>query len=187
MKKDFERPARFGFGCAALLCATLSFSAGAAVGQDFPAEARITATRWLMKDCQTGEQSRLSDVLAKYKTQLEPLFLTVLNSGPDSQTLADADSAASKRFEARQALLKSGNGTGLNPADLQAARQITRNQYLATERDDFVVGYKSKAAAALGVVAGEKGKAALRAILQDGNSPLYGTAQEALRRLEGGK
>jgi hypothetical protein len=177
--------ARFGFGGLALICATLSFSAGPAVGQDLPAEARIAATRWLMKDCQAGEQYRLSDVLAKFKTQLEPFFLTLLNSGPDSQTLADADSAASKRFETRQASIKSRNGTGLSPADLQAARQITRDQYLATERDDFVVGYKSKAAAALGVVAGEKGKAALRAILQEGNSPLYGTAQEALRRLEG--
>ena len=176
---------RFSFCCAVLLSVAAIFSAVPAFSQDVPAEARIAAARWLTKDCQAGEQYRLSDILAKYKTQLEPFFLTLLNSGPDAQTLASADSAASKRFETRQASLKTGNGTGLSPADLQAARQVTRDQYLAAERDDFVVGYKSKAAAALGVVAGDQGKAALRAILQDGNSPLYGTAQEALRRLEG--
>jgi hypothetical protein len=180
-----KESARFSFCCVVLIFVAASFSAVPAFSQDFPAEARIAATRWLMKDCQAGDQYRLSDILARFKTQLEPFFLTLLNNGPDSQTLADADSAASKRFETRQASLKSGNGTGLSPADLQAARQITRDQYLATEKDDFVVGYKSKAVAALGVVAGEKGKIALRAILQDGNSPLYGTAQEALRRLEG--
>ena len=179
-----KESARFNFGCVMLIFVAASFSAVPAFSQDLPAGARIAATAWLFKDCRVGETYRLSDTLVKYKTQLEPFFLAALSNGPDSKSIADVESGASKRFEALQELLKTGSGTGLSQMDLQEARKITRDQYLTREKGNFVDSYKSRAVAALGVVAGEKGQAALRAILQDSNSPYYETAQEALKRLQ---
>ena len=47
-----------------------------------------------------------------------------------------------------------------------------------------MVSYKSRAVGGLGVVAGEKGKAVLRALVADQNSPLQSSAREALLQLQ---
>jgi hypothetical protein len=149
-----------------------------------PAVAQSAGDTWLMKACDLGETDQLSPVLRKFKSQFELFFLNALDNGPAPQILKQVEAAASKTFDLRQAALKAGKGLGLSEADLQAARIITREQYLAHEKTNFVVSYKSRAVGGMGVVAGEKGKAVLRTLAADRNSPLQGSAQQALLQLQ---
>jgi hypothetical protein len=150
-----------------------------------PDEAQKAAVTWLATDCDVGENEALDTMLAKHKTPLEPVFLQALAQGPDTQKIAAAQAAAARQFQRRQEALKTGKGLGLSDADLKAARAVTSEQYMAHQKDDFILRYKSRAVAALGIVAGELGKAKLRALAaEDSQSPLRSTAQAALSRLD---
>jgi hypothetical protein len=161
----------------ALACCAALFA------QLVPEQARKAADLWLAKDCSEGERNNLEGILAKYKTQLEPVFVRAVQQGPGDKQLAAEDAAAAKQFELRQKALQSGKGTGLSPADLKAAGAESGKSYLARQRADFILRYRSRAVAALGIVDGVQGKAALRALAQDNTSPLQAGAQAALIRL----
>ena len=150
-------------------------------------EALKAAQTWLLKDCDVGEQDQLSVILRKYKDQLEPFFTNALNAGPDAQLLAKVEQAASARFDLRQEALKTGRGLGVSAEGLAAARKMTRQEYIAGEKENFVTSYKSGAVAALGVVGGDNARAVLSALAADVNSPLQGTARQALLQLQTGQ
>lgn len=149
-----------------------------------PPEAQPAGDAWLQKDCSVGEQDRLTPVLQAFKTQFETFFLDALNNGPPAPLLAQVEATASRIFDLRQAMLNSGKSLGLTDADLNALKMMTREQYVAREKQSFVNSYKSRAVAGLGVVAGERGKAALRMIAGDPHSPRQGLAREALTQLQ---
>jgi len=179
---DTQRSGRSLAICLLAVCAGLN----GALAQILPPEAQAAGATWLLKACDVAEQDQLSAVLRKFKQQFEQFFLSALNDGPPAQLLAEQAAEASRRFDLRQEALKTGKGLGLSDAELKAARMVTREQYLAREKDDFVISYKSRAVGGLGVVAGDKGKAVLVALATDRNSPLQGSAQQALLQLQAG-
>jgi hypothetical protein len=168
--------------CLLAVCAGLN----RASAQILPPEAQAAGATWLLKACDVAEQDQLSAVLRKFKQQFEQFFLNALNDGPPPQLLTEQEAEASRRFDLRQEALKTGKGLGLSAAELRAARMITREQYLAREKEDFVISYRSRAVGGLGVVGGDKGKAVLVALAADQNSPLQGSAQQALLQLHAG-
>lgn len=149
-----------------------------------PPEAQSAGDTWLQKDCSVGEQDKLSPVLRMFKRQFEIFFLAALNDGAPAQLLNQVAATASQIFDRRQAVLQSGKNLGLTDAQLQALRMMTRDQYVAREKENFTISYKSRAVAGLGVVAGDTGKAALRMLAADPLSPLQGLAEEALAELQ---
>jgi len=181
------RPGKQAGNAGARLFVRAIFGAGvwlSASAQVLPPEAQRAGATWLLKDCDLHDQDQLGPVLRMFKPQFETFFLNALNNGPTPQLLMDAQTAASKEFDLRQQALRSGKGLGLSDADLQAARKITREQYLEQAADDFTISYKSRAVSGLGVVAGDAGKAALQALAADPKSPLQGSAQQALIQLQ---
>lgn len=146
-----------------------------------PPAALLTGNTWLQKNCSVGEQDQLSEILRKFKPQFEEFFLNALNNGPPASLIAPVEAAAAKTFDARQAALKSGKGLGLSEAELQALRKVTKEEYVARERENFALDYRSRAVAGLGVVSGDRGRAVLKALAADPSSPLQGMAQEILQ------
>jgi hypothetical protein len=94
------------------------------------------------------------------------------------------EATASKTFDLRQTVLKTGKTTGLSASDLQAVRMVTREQYVRHEKENFAISYKARAVAGLGIVAGDRGKTALQGLAADRLSPLQGIAREALLQLQ---
>lgn len=160
-----------------LLCAPRAFA-------QLPPEARIAGETWLRKDCSSGETDQITPVLLRYKPEFEQFFLNALSSGPPPELIAQVEAAASRVFDLRQEVLKTGKGLGLSAANLQYMRSITRQQYVAGERSSFVSHYKFQAVSGLGIVAGPRGKAALGALAADPRSPLQSVAREALGQLQ---
>lgn len=149
--------------------------------------ARAVANEWLLSNCESGEGARLIPQLTQFKAELEPYFLAVVQQGPDEKQLADQQKASEARFQQRQALLSSDRRMGLTDDQRKAAQAVTRAQYIAQEKDDFILRYKSQAVAGLGIVGGPKSKAPLDQLSKDDKSPLKTSAQEALKQMVRGK
>lgn len=161
--------------------------AGSAVAQQLPPEALNLVQTWLVKNCDIGEEQMLEQDLRQLGIRLEPAFLEALKDGPDAKLLSDFDEASGKRFDQRQELVKAGVGLGLGGEDLEAARKVTREDFITQEREDFILRYKSQALAGLGIVGGAKARGVLQGLARDEKSPLQGSAAQALERLQSGK
>ena len=145
--------------------------------------ARAVAMEWLLSNCEIGEGARLTSQLTQYKAELEAFFLAVLQQGPDEKQLSDFQRASEARFQQREDRLKSDRRLPLTDEQRKAAQGVTREQYVAQEKDDFVLRYKSQAVAGLAIVGGSKAKAALEPLSKDEKSPLKVSAQEALKKM----
>ena len=149
--------------------------------------ARDVANEWLLSNCQVGEGNRLVSQLTNFKAELEPYFLAVIQQGPPASHLTDQQKASEARFVQRQESLKSGRKLGLSDEQRKAAQSVSREQYIADEKEDFIRRYQSQAVAGLSVVGGPKSKTVLDRLGKDAKSPLQVSAQEALKRMASGK
>jgi len=147
-----------------------------------PDEAKKAAETWLLTNCGEDDAVRIESVLEKYKTQMEAVFIDALQNGPDSRRLDTVRRAAADRFQQIQKTLQARESR-VSDADRKQWNAITAEQYVAQQTEDFKLRYRSQAAAGLGIVDGESGRAALRTFAQDRASPLQSSAQAALLRL----
>jgi len=81
-------------------------------------------------------------------------------------------------------LLSNGADLGLSPHDIEAARDVTPEQYMSKEKDDFIIRYKSQAIVGLGLVGGKKAEEVSTQISPDEESPLQISAKQALKRMK---
>ncbi len=152
--------------------------------QPGPDESRATVNAWLLGNCDVAEEGKLEKELRAFRTQLEPVFLQAFEQGPDSALVKEVEQAAAKRFDRRRELFNSGSTAGLSKEDLEAARSLGRDQFISLAKDDFVISYKSRALLGLGVVDGPKALEVLQKTARDEKSPLKGSAEQALIKLQ---
>jgi hypothetical protein len=146
-------------------------------------QSQSAAKAWLLDSCDVEEIDKVEQQLRAVGAQLEPVFVQAFQNGPDSALVSEVEQAAAKRFDQRQELLKSGITAGLSKEDLDAARNVSREQFVAQAKDDFVNRYKSQALLGLGVVDGPKALEILEQVARDEKSPLKSTAEQALNKL----
>ena len=139
---------------------------------------------WLLKNCGLTDKVVLETEIIRIGSQLEPAFLEALKNGPDSDLLSEFERMAAINFEQRQKLLSNGADLGLSPQDIEAARDVTPEQYMSKEKDDFITRYKSQAIVGLGLVGGKKAEEVLTQISLDEESPLQSSAKQALKRMK---
>lgn len=146
-----------------------------------PADARALAAQWLRGHCGVGEatEARLADAGAP----LVAPFTEALRDGPPAADIAEIEKAASRRYEGREAALRSGDDLGLSAEALEAARKVTRDEYVARERRNFDSRYRSQAISGLAIVGGPEAKAILGRLARDKGSPLSALAAQALSRM----
>lgn len=155
-----------------------------AIPQSTTEQARPAVERWLLGNCSVEEADSLEKQLRAFDTQLEPAFLEAFEKGPNTSLISEVEQAAAKRFDQRQALLKSGSVAGLSKEDIDAARSVSREQFIAQAKQDFVTRYKSQALLGLGIVGSDKAQEVLQQVARDEKSPLRGSAQEGLKKMQ---
>jgi hypothetical protein len=165
--------------------ATLVLMFSVAIGapaQTLSNEAREIGVRWLFGTCELG--SPLRDELRKAASPaLETFFLEAAQNGPPAGDIAALERAAGQRYAQRQQTFKRPDGLGLTAEDLAEAQHVTREDFIAQERRDFVLRYQSAAVSALGIVGGERARAELERLAADTQSPLRSTALQAQAEL----
>jgi hypothetical protein len=145
------------------------------------ADVRTVALQWLRGTCGVGEAAEAK--LVQTGAALVDHFLEGLEKGPAPQEVAEVERAAERQFAKRQEALRRGEGLGLSASDLEAARRVTRDEYVARARRDFDSRYRSQAISGLAIVDGPKAKATLQGLAKDVRSPLRPLAVEALARM----
>ena len=153
-----------------------------------PARAQVadvdtTVRRWLLNTCGVGEGDAPVQELRRHGTAAVPFLLRAFEQGPDVEALDQLTRVADQRFDRRQELLARGTGLGLTTAQLALARQVTRPEYSAQVRADFVHQYRSEAVRALAVVGGADAIELLQRVASDADSPFRAAAQAALTTL----
>ena len=177
MKSSMANLQKVGVAALLLLLATSAF------GQALSENARAQATHWLLDNC--GLQSSLrNDLRSAASPALEAFFLDAARNGPDSSQVAEIEKAAAQRYELRQQALKRPEGLGLSAQDIEEARKVTREDFVAQEKKDFDLRFRSQAVAGLGLTGGAKAKTELQQISKDEKSPLRTSAQQALVELQ---
>jgi len=152
--------------------------------QQPPVDQSALVQTWLLKNCGLRDKVVLESEIIRIGRQLEPTFLEALKNGPDTDLLSEFDRMAAMNFEQRQKLLSNGADTGLSPQDIEAARDVSFEQYRSKEKEDFILRYKSQAIIGLGLVGGKEAKKVLTPISLDQESPLQSSAKQALKRME---
>lgn len=160
------------------------FSTSSVITQPAADDSHAAVTTWLIGSCDVEEEGKLEKELRASATRFEPVFLRAFEQGPDISLVKEVEQAAAKRFERRQEVLKSESPAGLSKEDLAVARSVGRDQFIAQAKDDFVVRYKSRALLGLGVVDGPKALEVLQRTASDEKSPLKGSAEQALIKLQ---
>jgi len=167
-----------------MISATLLLAlAPVGLAQPLSEEVRAMAVRWLFTDCGLGSSLR-GDLRKAASPALESFFLDALHSGPDSGQISQLEQAAGRRYEQRQQALKRPQSLGLSPQDLEQARKLTREDFIAQEKKDFDLRYRSHAISGLALTGGTKAKAELQKVSKDEKSPLRTSAQQALAELQ---
>ena len=178
MRNTFERAAALALVASGLVVA-MGLRASA---QELSEAVRVIATRWLATDCGLG--GSVEDELRRAASPaLEAFFFRALDKGPDSVQMTELEQAAARRYEQRQEALKRPEGLGLSREQLAQAQTISRDSFIAQEKQDFLVRYQSQAVAGLGIIGGPKARARLQSLARDEKSPLKGSAQQALARM----
>lgn len=146
-------------------------------------QSQAAAKAWLLDSCDADEIDKVEQQLRAMGPQLEPVFVQAFQNGPDSALVSEVEQAAAKRFDRRQEVINSGVNTGLTKEDLDAARNVSREQFVAQAKDDFINRYKSQGLLGLGIVDGPKALEILQQVARDEKSPLKSTAEQALIKL----
>jgi len=152
-------------------------------GQALNDEARGLANRWLVNGCDLQSSLR-NDIRSAASPALETFFVNAAHNGPDSSQMAEIEKAAAQHYELRQQGLKRPEGLGLSAQDIEDARKVTREDFIAQEKKDFDLRFRSQAVAGLGITGGAKAKTELQQISKDEKSPLRSSAQQALAGLQ---
>jgi hypothetical protein len=166
-----------------VLLFSLSIVASAQLSNE---QVRAIGERWLSGDCGLG--SSLREELRNAATPaLEAFFLAAVQNGPPSSEMLALEQAAAKRFEQRQQTLKRPEGLGLSREEVAEAQGVTREDFIAQEKRDFVSRYQSAAVSGLGIVGGTGARTELERLARDPKSPLQAMAERALAEMAQGK
>ncbi len=172
---------------ATLIAAAVLGVPAVATGQPRPGlspAAALVYQRWLASTCVEGEEEARAAELRRYGTELAPAFERAITAGPPAADQARVRAAAAARY-AERAKFDFGTVriTGLEAADLERFKGVTERQYVDGEVRRYVLGYRSNAVAALGVIGGTKAQALLARVAADRRDPLAPAAREALKSL----
>ena len=148
------------------------------------ADTNTVVETWLLKSCDAGEEEQIKNEIVNQGISLEPTFLEAYNSGPDQELINEVEASAAKSYDRREAMLEQGDTFGLPEKDLEALKSISREDYIAMEKEAFVMRYKSQALSGLGLVGEQQSYELLKGISEDPDSPMQTTAQQALKTIK---
>jgi hypothetical protein len=139
------------------------------------------ALRWLSTDCLGPDARPLWDSLLGRRAAMQQAFLGALEQGPSAEEVAAARTAAAARWRAQREFLDRPELRAALPTDQwDALRARTEDDFVRTEVDAFVNGYRSNAMSGLAVVGDDEALRRLRELARRKNTPDGVAARAAL-------
>jgi len=145
-------------------------------------EAFAVYERWLAATCVGDEARALVTQLRLHAAELSRAFPRAITDGPPAAEIGAVRVAAEQRFDARSKFpLPDYDVSGVNADALARFRGVSRDDFVNDQVRRYVLGYRSNAVAALGVLGDARSRALLARIANNPRDPLAAAAREALK------
>lgn len=168
----------------AILCATSVF---AQTGNErveltkLNPDAREFVNTWLNQNCGVEEQQRIEGRIKGLGPVLEPVFWEAYRLGPPEETIKELQAHFRKQYGERQDHLKEFGDRLFGKDQVQELLNITEEQYVQREIQQYLARYRTAALNGLGMVGTHT--AELEPIARDAENPAQGAAQEAIKAI----
>jgi hypothetical protein len=140
-----------------------------------PDEIRL-ADEWLATDCVTGTGDSVTAALLATGTDLEAYFMTAFNAGPSAAQLSIVDTSGRRLYEIVAGAIDTSDA--LRFPDGAALLATTSAAFATTYVRSYDRAYRSRALAALGVIASNPARAFIDTVAMTTGSDYYWQAKE---------
>jgi hypothetical protein len=142
---------------------------------------------WLLTDCEVGTEGVLETQVAQAGAQLVPGFVQAAQNGPNASTLAGVAAGAGQEFDQIEAFLAAGAAVNsrIPAAFIQTLKNLSRDEFITQEVNNFVFSYEARALVGLGIVGGPTALEVLQSFANNTGSRLQPIAQNALGNFAG--
>lgn len=144
------------------------------------AQSNETVSNWLLTSCVVGQESGFVIQLSAVGSQALPQLISAAQNGPDTGLISAEQTRAGADYDQLNQSYPTAGQFGISPTDVQALQNITRQEYVSEDLQDFILRYQSAALVGLGIIGGDQATAVLQSFAQDAGSPLQDVAQHAL-------
>ena len=127
--------------------------------------------RWLLLDCDFGEQGQASGQLLAVGAQAVPQLIAAAQSGPTPSLISSRQAALSTIYDDIQASFAAGGPSGFDPGAASMLQAATRNSFVTENISRFSYSYRIHAVQGLGVVRGNGALSALLMFANDRSAP----------------
>lgn len=168
-----------------LILVALALAEGSLMRAQQPAiaaEARAALRYFLDTDCEVVNGSNPVGQLLKYKVELEPVLIALLNKGPEPEALSEVQRYLETSWARREAFLRENPQLGLKDEDLKILREMKREDYIKSGHDRFVQKHREKAAIGLAAIGSPAALTALQEASKEANESLRTVIQSALTK-----
>ena len=141
------------------------------------------AASWLHKNCDEGERGIIFPYIRRLTAEIEPLFIKAYRQGPSPEETGEIEKNAAARFDLIQKALKTGRTFGLSKEELDIARNQNQNDFIQSQKNGFISGYKSRAIIGMAVTKGPEARKLIEAETKNEKSELNAAAKEAMKML----
>ena len=139
---------------------------------------------WLHNNCQTDEVILIQTEFSNFATEIEPLLIRSYQDGPPADEIKETENAAAERYEQIQNSLKLNETFGLSKEDIESLQKQNAQDYVSAQKNNFVVAYRSQALLGLAYTGSDQAVAILKKEIENKDSSLTYTAQNALNILQ---
>jgi hypothetical protein len=151
--------------CIPLLAVLLVTGPSVAWGADpVSPEALDALRRFVLTDCEFGEQVSALDALREHGGQLVPELERLLADGPGGTLLDEVTNSLERRWTKRQAFLETGPDLGLDSQALLDVTTLSHDVFIERELRRFDLGCREKAAVGLAGIGTHRAWRALRRV-----------------------
>jgi hypothetical protein len=146
------------------------------------AEARAALHYFLQVDCEVDTRGDALSSVLKFR-ELIPLLAQALREGPDAETSSKNDRSLEEQWNSREQYLKGNPSLGLKDDQVQLARQVTKESYIKTGRENLIKKYRQKAAVGLAAFNTPDAQKALQAAMNDPDESVRAAVKAAQSRM----
>jgi hypothetical protein len=137
----------------ALMLAIASGVVGAQTRFGLAPDDYALAVQWLRSTCLAPNSAEIIGRLRARAAALQPAFFAALAEGPTQSEVAEVRAGAAEIHRRQRAALDDPQLRGAIPAErIDALRRRTEEEFVRTEVDNFVNGYRSNAMSGIAVV-----------------------------------
>jgi hypothetical protein len=139
---------------------------------------------WLLDNCDLGEEGLPEKTLLRFGAEAEDFLIEALEKGPDKRLISDLEESLKSKWNTRSAILSSVEGAALDKESLELVRKVTRDEYVALERDSFILRFRDRAIQGLALIGTDNSKNVLERFVLDKEFPLKKSVKDALKKID---